>query len=149
MARDRLVVRRDDGTVWEPSTPPGYTTGDALAGLLSGKRSWYFMRVVWRPAPWWRFWTGGRWERTGGVWEPESASSFTVVERSAPVLLRVPLSRRADLWDRVAGDLCGVEVEGSSADLELNLLHLVRRGLRRAARLEREVLIRPWGDPPV
>ena len=81
---DKLCIRRSDGTVWEPSHPDGYTEGDAIADVLLGRSRWFFRQVEWRPSPWWRFWSRGRWVRSGDVWEPVGGREFEITRRAAP-----------------------------------------------------------------
>lgn len=79
---DKLCIRKSDATVWEPSCPDDYTEGDALATALLGRPSWYFRHVEWESSPWWKFWTRGKWVRTGDIWKPESGE-FMVVSHDA------------------------------------------------------------------
>ena len=80
---DKLCIRNSDHTAWEPSCPDGYNEGNVFADLFSGRSGWYFRQVEWEPSPWWKFWTRGRWMRTGEIWEPE-LGEFEVVTMGAP-----------------------------------------------------------------
>lgn len=74
----KLCIRKSDGTVWKPSTPPGYTYGHAIADCMLGRTGFYFKQVVLGNRGWWIF-TRRRWVETGEIWEPKSGE-FTVVE---------------------------------------------------------------------
>jgi hypothetical protein len=75
----KLCRRKTDGSWWEPSYPPGWDMGHAMTGCLLGHVEFYFRRVVWMLAPWWKFWTRGVWTRTGEIWKPASGE-FDVVQ---------------------------------------------------------------------
>lgn len=75
-----VIVRKSDGSVFEPSTPDGYTEVDAFRDMLSGKLKWYFRQLRWEKSPWWKFWTCGRWARTGEIWQPKDGSEFDVTD---------------------------------------------------------------------
>ncbi len=74
---DKIVVRRLDNSIYEPSTPDGYNAGNAFADMLSGKPSWYFREIVEVPKKWWH--RKKRYTRTGKTWEPQEGKEFKVL----------------------------------------------------------------------
>lgn len=82
MASDRLCIRKSDGSIWEPITPPGYTHGQMVADCMLGKLQWCFWRLIRERVGWWIF-KRLKWVSTGQIWQPTSGEFNVLTEKEA------------------------------------------------------------------
>lgn len=79
-----FAQRNTDGTLWEPSTPDGYTRGQAYADAMAGTLKWYFRGGTFIRRGMWPFrvW---RWARDGTTWTPTFPGDFLVLSRAEAI----------------------------------------------------------------
>lgn len=77
-----LCRRKTDGALFRASYPEGYDSGQAIADILLGKRTFYFRGVRWQPRRWWQ--ARGRWIDTGEIWTPASGE-FEVIDAAEAI----------------------------------------------------------------
>ena len=72
----KICRRKSDGSLWRPSTPPGYDYGDAMRDTVSGVSRFYFIGICRVHRWWWRDY----WQDTAEVWAP-SSGEFQVLNQ--------------------------------------------------------------------
>ena len=78
---DKICRRNTDGQLFRPSFRDGYNDSQAIVDTLTGRASFYFRAVEWRPYRWWPW--CGRWVDTGEIWEPQAGEFDIFDEREA------------------------------------------------------------------
>lgn len=80
MKLKKIVMRKSDGKIFEPSIPDGYSLGDVMRDLITPGHKYYFFEVRELPKKFWQ--RKKRYERVSGseVWCPLDPKQFDVIE---------------------------------------------------------------------